>query len=76
MRQETAMRVPITKDTSPERRLMQRRGQPDRRLRLRWYPHGGDRRHKPGRRRDDTWETMKAVLANILPTQDKKRQGQ
>lgn len=51
----------------PERRLLQRRHQPDRRTHLRWYPHGGDRRYKLSRRKDDRWETLKAVLANLFP---------
>lgn len=59
--------------STPERRLLQRRHQPDRRMHLRWYPHGGDRRYKLGRRKDDMRDTMKAVLASLFPARESKR---
>jgi hypothetical protein len=46
-------------DTRRERRLAQRRCQPERRSTLRWYLHGGDRRHRFGRRKDEKWDMMK-----------------
>jgi hypothetical protein len=46
-------------DTRRERRVAQRRCQPDRRSTLRWYLDGGDRRHRFGRRKDEKWEMMK-----------------
>ena len=46
-------------DTRRERRLAQRRCQPDRRSTLGWYLDGGDRRHRFGRRKDEKWEIMK-----------------
>jgi hypothetical protein len=46
-------------ETRRERRLAQRRCQPDRRSTLRWYLQGGDRRHRFGRRKDEKWEMMK-----------------
>jgi hypothetical protein len=46
-------------DTRRERRLAQRRCQPDRRSTLRWYLDGGDRRHRFGRRKDEKREMMK-----------------
>lgn len=49
-----------------ERRLIQRRRQPDRRSTLRWHPHGGDRRHGYGRRKEDNWQTMKLVLSRLF----------
>jgi hypothetical protein len=55
---------------TPKRRLIQRRQQTDRRMFLRWYPHGEDRRYKPSRRQNDRWETMKAMLSSLFPTQD------
>lgn len=48
-----------------ERRLVQRRGQPIRRGRIRWDAHAGDRRYL-GRRKQDRWDTMKASLLNSL----------
>lgn len=53
-----------------ERRLTLRRVEPDRRSTLRWHPKGGDRRHEPGRRKEDKRDTMKAVLSGLfsLPT--------
>lgn len=50
-----------------ERRVALRRVQPDRRATLRWHPNGGDRRHGFGRRKEDTCNTMKAVLSELLP---------
>ncbi len=52
-----------------ERRLIQRRQQPDRRMHLRWYPHGEDRRYKLSRRQNDRWDTMKAELSRLFPAQ-------
>ena len=46
-----------------ELRLTQRRCQPDRRGTLRWHPQGGDRRQGSGRRKKDSWETMRFVLS-------------
>ncbi len=57
--------VPYT----PKRRLIQRRQQPDRRMHLRWHPHGGDRRYRLSRRQNDRWDTMKAVLSRLFPAQ-------
>lgn len=56
--------------TKRERRLTQRRDQPDRRSTLRWHSHGGDRRYRLGRRKDDKWDTLKALLSRLFPTQD------
>ena len=50
----------------PERRLIQRRHQADRRSTLRWHPHGGDRRQGDGRRKEDNWQTMKLVLKKLF----------
>ncbi len=49
-----------------ERRIFQRRCQPDRRTKLRWHPHGGDRRNGDGRRQEDNWQTMKLVLSKLF----------
>jgi hypothetical protein len=49
-----------------ERRLTLRRVEPDRRSTLRWHPKGGDRRHEPGRRKEDKQDTMKAVLSGLF----------
>lgn len=49
-----------------ERRVALRRLQPDRRATLRWHPNGGDRRHGLGRRKEDTRNTMKAVLSGLF----------
>jgi len=53
-----------------KRCLIHRRLQPDRRLTLRWEPHGGDRRYGSGRRKEDNWDTMKAVLSRLFHVQD------
>jgi hypothetical protein len=49
-----------------ERREIERRCQLDRRSTLRWHPDGGDRRYGAGRRKDDKWDTLKAVLARLF----------
>lgn len=49
--------------TRREWRLTQRRCQPDRRDTLRWHPHGGDRRQGVGRRKGDSWKTMRLALS-------------
>ncbi len=53
-------------DIPQERRVALRRVQPDRRATLRWHPNGGDRRHGLGRRKEDTRNTMKAVLSGLF----------
>jgi lipopolysaccharide/colanic/teichoic acid biosynthesis glycosyltransferase len=53
-----------------ERRLTQRRCQADRRGTLRWHSHGGDRRYRLGRRKDDKWDTVKTLLSRLSPTQE------
>ncbi len=55
---------------TPKRRFIQRRQQADRRLHLRWYPHGGDRRYKLSRRKNDKWDMMKAVLSRLFVAPD------
>ena len=55
---------------SRERRLRQRRYQPDRRGTLRWHSYGGDRRYGVGRRRNDKWHTAKAMLLRVFPAVD------
>ena len=52
-----------------ERREIERRCQLDRRSTLRWHPDGGDRRYGAGRRKDDKWDTLKAVLARLFQVQ-------
>ncbi len=52
-----------------ERREIERRCQLDRRNTLRWHPDGGDRRYGAGRRKDDKWDTLKAVLARLFQVQ-------
>jgi hypothetical protein len=52
-----------------ERRVIERRCQSDRRSTLRWHPDGGDRRYGNGRRKDDKWDTLKAVLTRLFQVQ-------
>jgi hypothetical protein len=49
-----------------DRRLTLRRVQSDRRATLRRHPNGGDRRHGPGRRKEDKRDTMKTVLSGLF----------
>lgn len=48
------------------RRVPERRQQADRRMQLHRYPHGRDRRYKLGRRKDDKWDMMKAMLLRLF----------
>ncbi|MFQ5994165.1 MAG: hypothetical protein ACE5K1_03650 [Acidiferrobacterales bacterium] len=61
-----AMHIPPADGTAPDRRLTNRRHQSDRRGTLRWDPHGGDRRYRSGRRKEDKWDTMKVALSRLF----------